>query len=64
MPLSLARFGMQVLDAVNPPLASVFGTGVLLDTLAPRADDAPLRERGIEPRSATEFIQEQARSLG
>ena len=64
MPRAAARLGIRVLDRPNPALASVFGTGLLLDQAEAHWDDAPLRERGIEPRSATEFLREQARSLG
>ena len=64
MPRAVARLGMRVLDRPNPALASVFGTGLLLDQAEGHWDDAPLRERGIEPRSATEFLREQVRSLG
>lgn len=64
MPRSVARLGMRVLDRPNPALASVFGAGLLQDLVEAHWDDTPLREHGIEPRSATEFLQEQARSLG
>ena len=64
MPRAAVRLGIRVLDRPNPALASVFGTGLLLDQGEGRWDDTPLRERGIEPRSASEFLREQARSLG
>jgi len=64
MPRAIARLGMRLLDRPNPALASVFGTGLLLDLDEGHWDDAPLRERGIEPRSATAFLQNQAQSLG
>ena len=64
MPRAFARLGMRVMDRPNPAMASVFGTGLLLDMTEAHWDDAPLRERGIEPRSATEFLREQTRSLG
>ncbi len=64
MPRAIARLGMRLLDRPNPALASVFGTGLLLDLAEGHWDDAPLRERGIEPRSATAFLQNHAQSLG
>jgi uncharacterized protein YbjT (DUF2867 family) len=63
MPLFAARLAMRLMRNRNQALASVFGTGVLMDTVASDWDDAPLRDRGIQPRSATDFIQAQARSL-
>lgn len=63
MPRSAARLGMRVLDKRKPELASIFGTGLHQDLVEARWDDAPLRERGIEPRSATEFLRQQAGSL-
>ena len=64
MPRFAARLGMRVLNRPNPPLASVFGTGLLQDQYPGHWDDAPLREAGIEPRSATDFLVAQARSMG
>jgi uncharacterized protein YbjT (DUF2867 family) len=63
MPRLVARAAIRILARPNDALASVFGTGLLQDLTTPRWDDAPLRERGIDPRSATAFIQEQARAL-
>jgi uncharacterized protein YbjT (DUF2867 family) len=64
MPRPVVRLGKRVLNRPNSALASVFGSGLLVDTVESRCDDAPLRQLGIEPRSATDFIREQARSLG
>jgi uncharacterized protein YbjT (DUF2867 family) len=64
MPRAMARLGMRVLNRPNPALASVFGAGLLQDLVAADWDDGPLREAGIEPRPATEFLRQQARSLG
>jgi nucleoside-diphosphate-sugar epimerase len=61
MPGVAARLGMRLLARRNDALASVFGAGLHQDRVEARWDDAPLRERGIAARSATEFIQEQAR---
>ena len=41
-------------------MASVIGLGVMMDRFDITWDDAPLRERGITPRSATEWINQQA----
>jgi uncharacterized protein YbjT (DUF2867 family) len=64
MPRFAARLGMRVMNRPNQALASIFGAGLLQDLFEPHWDDAPLRERGITPRSATEFLEEQVRVLG
>jgi uncharacterized protein YbjT (DUF2867 family) len=61
MPRPVARLGIRVLGRRNPALASVFGAGLLQDLRPADWDDAPLRERGIVPRSATDYITQQAR---
>jgi uncharacterized protein YbjT (DUF2867 family) len=60
MPLPVARLAMRLLGGRNAALASVIGTGVLMDTVPCHWDDAPLRARGIAPRSASDFITAQA----
>jgi uncharacterized protein YbjT (DUF2867 family) len=60
VPLPVARLGMKIFSRPNDALASIFGTGVMQDVLQVTWDDAPLRERGITPRSATEWIHLQA----
>jgi uncharacterized protein YbjT (DUF2867 family) len=60
MPRALARLGMRLLERPNPALATIFGTGLMQDLLEVTWDDVPLRERGITPRSATDWIKEQA----
>lgn len=62
MPRVVARLGMRLLDRPNPALATVFGTGLMQDLLQVTWDDGPLRERGITPRSASDWIREQARA--
>ncbi len=57
MPRAVARLGMRVLQRPNPAMASIFGTGLMQDLLEVTWDDGPLRERGIAPRSATEWIE-------
>jgi uncharacterized protein YbjT (DUF2867 family) len=63
MPLWAVRAGMRLLARRNDALASLFGLGVLQDRTLARWDDGPLRRRGIEPLSATEFVERQARAL-
>jgi hypothetical protein len=60
MPRAAARLGMRLLDRPQPALASIFGVGLMMDQGAATWDDAPLRERGITPRSASEWIRMQA----
>jgi uncharacterized protein YbjT (DUF2867 family) len=62
MPRAAARLGMRLLDRPNPAMATIFGTGLMQDLLEVTWDDAPLRERGITPRSASDWIKEQARA--
>ena len=62
MPRAVARLGMRLLDRPHPAMATIFGTGLMQDLLQVSWDDAPLRERGITPRSASDWIQEQARA--
>ena len=63
MPRAAARLGMRLLDRPNPAMATIFGTGLMQDLLEVTWDDAPLRERGITPRSASDWIAEQARAV-
>lgn len=60
MPRAVARLGMRLLDRPSPAMATIFGTGLMQDLLAVTWDDAPLRERGITPRSASDWIKKQA----
>jgi uncharacterized protein YbjT (DUF2867 family) len=62
-PLLVARLGMRLLGGRNDALASIFGTGVMQATDGATWDDEPLRSRGIEPRSASTWIREQAAAL-
>jgi uncharacterized protein YbjT (DUF2867 family) len=64
MPRPLARLGMRLLGRPNDALSSVFGAGLHQDLVEANWDDAPLRQRGITPKPASEFIREQARSIG
>jgi uncharacterized protein YbjT (DUF2867 family) len=49
MPRPAVRLGARVLARPKPALASVFGLGLMMDLHESRCDDAPLRERGIQP---------------
>jgi len=51
----------RALTPVRPALATTFGLGLAADRNAPRWDDAPLRERGITPRSASDYLREHVR---
>ena len=62
MPRAVARLGMRLLDRPNPAMATIFGTGLMQDLLPVTWDDGPLRERGVTPRSASDWIREQART--
>jgi uncharacterized protein YbjT (DUF2867 family) len=64
MPRVVARLGMRLLDRPSPAMATIFGTGLMQDLLQVTWDDLPLRERGITPRSASDWIREQARAAG
>ncbi|MDX6371469.1 MAG: hypothetical protein QOD98_457 [Nocardioidaceae bacterium] len=63
MPRPVARLAARLLDKRNDGLASVFGAGLLQDIYPADWDDEPLRQRGITPRSASDFLHEQARRL-
>jgi uncharacterized protein YbjT (DUF2867 family) len=60
MPRAATRLGMRLLARPSPAMASVFGLGLMLDVVEADWDDSPLRERGITPRSATAWLEEQA----
>ena len=60
MPRVVAKLGMRLLDRPQPALATIFGTGLMQDLLEVTWTDAPLRDRGITPRSASDWIKEQA----
>ena len=63
MPRSVARLATRLLNRRNDGLASVFGVGLIQDLNAADWDDEPLRQRGITPRSTTDFLRDQARQL-
>lgn len=63
IPRPILRLGMHLLSRPNDALASFFGLALMRDLADSTWDDTPLLERGITPRSASEFLTEQARSL-
>ena len=60
MPRLVARLAIRALDKRNDALASVFGAGLLQDICAADWDDAALRERGIAPTSASDYLRAEA----
>lgn len=64
IPQPIARLGTRLLDRRSDALATIFGLGLHMDLVAADWTDAPLRERGINPRSATRWLEQQAGSSG
>ena len=64
-PLPVARLIVKVLQRSRrgDAMASIIGLGVMMDEDEIAWDDSPLRERGITPRSASEWITQQAAAL-
>jgi uncharacterized protein YbjT (DUF2867 family) len=63
MPRAVAKVGMRLLDRPNDALASVFGAGLHQDLVAAAWDDAPFRARGTTPRSVTEWLEQQVKTV-
>ena len=63
MPLPVARLAVRLLNRRNDALASAFGAGIHQDLYEAAWDDQPLRQRGITPKPATDFLREQASQL-
>ncbi|MCU1517024.1 MAG: NAD-dependent epimerase/dehydratase family protein [Pseudarthrobacter sp.] len=63
MPRPVARLLVRLFKRRNDALASVFGAGLHQDLNEATWDDQPLRQRGIDPRKATDFLREQAAHL-
>ncbi len=63
MPRPIARLAIRLLDRRNDALASVLGAGLLENLHEATWDDEPLRQRGINPKPASEFLREQAQEL-
>lgn len=62
-PLPVARLVIKLLGRRRDAMASIIGLGVMMDEHQITWDDGPLRERGITPRSATDWITQQAAAL-
>ncbi len=60
LPRWIARFAIPLLNRSNDGLASVFGVGLVQDLYTGHWTDEPLRQRGITPRSTTDFLRAQA----
>jgi uncharacterized protein YbjT (DUF2867 family) len=63
MPRPVARIAARLMDRRNDALASVFGAGLLQDIQPADWDDEPLRQRGIEPGLASDFLRREARRV-
>jgi uncharacterized protein YbjT (DUF2867 family) len=63
MPRPVARLAVRLLNRRKDALASAFGAGLHQDLYEATWDDKPLRERGINPKAATDFLREQASKL-
>jgi len=63
MPGPFARLAIRLLNRTNDGLASALGGGLLQGLHEATWDDEPLRQRGITPRSASDFLREQAGRL-
>jgi uncharacterized protein YbjT (DUF2867 family) len=50
MPRAAARLGSRLVARKKPELATVFGLGLMMDLHETHADDAALRDRGIDPQ--------------
>jgi uncharacterized protein YbjT (DUF2867 family) len=61
MPRQLARMMIALTARFNDALASALGAGLHQDLVPASWDDAPLRERGIQPQSPTDFVTGMAR---
>lgn len=62
MPRSLARLMVKMTAPRNDALASALGAGLHQDLVPATWDDAPLRDRGIEPQSPTDLITRMAQA--
>ncbi|UUL77539.1 NAD(P)H-binding protein [Pseudarthrobacter sp. Fe7] len=62
MPRPVARLAVRVLSRRKDGLASALGAGLTSDLSVVTWDDKPLRQRGIIPRPASDFLREQARA--
>jgi uncharacterized protein YbjT (DUF2867 family) len=58
MPRAAARLLMRATARVKPEVSSVLGLSLMMDLGQVRWDDAPLRERGIDPQPASAFVRD------
>lgn len=63
MPRPVARLAVKALSHRRDGLASALGAGLTSDLNVATWDDAPLRQRGIKPKSVSDFLKEQAQAL-
>ena len=63
MPRPVARLATLMLKRRNDAMASALGAGLSSDIEEATWDDKPLRQRGINPRSVTDFLKEQSQAL-
>ncbi|WP_457950944.1 SDR family oxidoreductase [Pseudarthrobacter sp. alpha12b] len=64
MPRPVARLLTLMLKRRNDAMASALGVGLSSDIEEATWDDKPLRQRGINPKSVSAFLAEQARAYG
>lgn len=57
VPRSVLDVGSRALWNMRPAIASMLGMALFNDTHASITDDAPLRDAGIEPRTASDYIR-------
>lgn len=60
MPRPVARLAIRLMNKRNDALSSAFGAGLLQDIRPADWDDEPLRQHGIKPKPASDFLREQA----
>ncbi|MEO6942426.1 MAG: NmrA family NAD(P)-binding protein, partial [Terrimesophilobacter sp.] len=63
MPRPVARLAIRLLARRNDALASALGAGLLEDIQEATWDDQPLRQRGINPKAASDFLREYAHKM-
>ncbi|MEO7348731.1 MAG: NAD(P)H-binding protein [Terrimesophilobacter sp.] len=63
MPRPIARLAIRLLDRRKDALASALGAGLLEDLREATWDDQPLLQRGIIPKSVSDFLREQVREM-
>ncbi|MFF1883313.1 SDR family oxidoreductase [Pseudarthrobacter sp. NPDC058196] len=63
MPRPVARLLTLMLKRRNDAMASALGVGLSSDIEEATWDDKPLRQRGINPKSVTEFLTEQSQAV-